>query len=67
MLTPRGNKRSANKHSKDGTNINESSNIAAFIAAISSKKYAQAHKYLKLVVNEKIKNRISKAASKPLF
>lgn len=67
MLTTRANKRSAIKAIKKLANINESHNIAAFIAAISSKKYAQAHKYLKLVVNEKIKNRISKAASKPLF
>ena len=67
MLTTRENKRPANKNIKKDTNINESYNISAFIAAISSKKYAQAHKYLKLVVNEKIKNRISKAAAKPLF
>lgn len=41
--------------------------IAAFISAISAKNYAIAHKYLTGVVNEKIKNRINKAASNPLF
>lgn len=49
------------------THIKESQDIAAFIAAISSKNYAQANKYLQLAINEKIKTRISKAASKPLF
>jgi hypothetical protein len=42
-------------------------NIAAFITAVSSKKYALAHKYLTSVVSEKLKARINKAASKPLF
>jgi hypothetical protein len=60
--------------SKKDTKINESAanatiraSIAAFINAISSKKYALAHKYLTGVVNEKIKSRINSAASKPLF
>lgn len=54
--------------SRDATiHIKESQDIAAFIAAISSKNYAQANKYLKSAINEKIKTRISKAASKPLF
>lgn len=58
---------------KTGNKINENAtaairtNIAAFINAISTKKYALAHKYLTGVVNEKIKSRINSAASKPLF
>lgn len=45
----------------------QKTSIAAFINAISVKKYALAHKYLTGVVNEKIKKRINKAATKPLF
>jgi len=46
---------------------NESIGITAFINAISAKNYALAHKYLTGVVNDKLKARIDKAASKPLF
>ena len=53
----------SNLHNK----TKETHSIVSFITAISNKNYAQANKYLKLVVNEKIKNRINKAASKPLF
>lgn len=47
--------------------VSESNGIAQFIAAISSKNYALAHKYLTSVVNDKIKERINKAVSTPLF
>lgn len=53
---------------KENTKIqNESSGIIAFINAISAKNYALAHKYLTGVVNDKLKARIDKAASNPLF
>lgn len=53
--------------SESSASPKERSSIAAFISAISAKKYASAHKYLTSIVNEKIKKRINNAASKPLF
>lgn len=53
--------------SENTTTTVERNGIAAFISAISAKKYASAHKYLTSIVNEKIKKRINNAASKPLF
>lgn len=47
--------------------VSEKSNIANFIAAISSKKYAQAHKYLQAVIEQKLQARISNSLNKPLF
>jgi hypothetical protein len=41
--------------------------IKQFISSISSKKYAQAHKYLTNAVNSKIQARISGVAQKPFF
>ena len=41
--------------------------IVKFIEHISNKNYAEAHKYLKSIINDKITTRISKAAEKPLF
>lgn len=41
--------------------------ISKFIASLSSKNYAQAHKYLTNVVNSKIQSRISSVARKPFF
>ncbi len=47
--------------------VKESADIVRFITAISAKNYALAHKYLTGIVNEKIKRRINKASSTPLF
>ena len=41
--------------------------ISQFITAISDKKYAQAHKYLKQVIEDKIKTRIASSLNQPLF
>jgi hypothetical protein len=38
--------------------------LAQFLKAITEKNYAQAHKYLKSVINEKIALRINKAIEK---
>lgn len=47
--------------------VKESSDITNFIVSISSKNYAHAHKYLRQVVADKIKARISSSLSEPLF
>jgi len=41
--------------------------IVKFIEHISNKNYAQAHKYLKSIIGDKLTTKISKAAEKPLF
>ena len=41
--------------------------ITQFISAISDKKYADAHKYLKGAVEDKLLNKIDTATDKPLF
>ena len=41
--------------------------IVKFIEHISNKNYAEAHKYLKSIINDKLTTSISKAAEKPLF
>lgn len=57
------------KHKKRKTEaiVKESVNIKNFIASISSKKYADAHKYLKQVIEAKLKARIATAINQPLF
>lgn len=47
--------------------VKESADIKGFITSISAKKYALAHKYLKQVIEDKIKCRISSSLNKPLF
>lgn len=47
--------------------VKESTDIKNFIASISTKKYALAHKYLKQVIEDKIKSRISSSLNEPLF
>jgi hypothetical protein len=47
--------------------VKESPDIKNFITSISTKKYALAHKYLKQVIEDKIKSRISSSLNKPLF
>ena len=42
-------------------------NISKFIEEVSNKNYAQAHKYLKSLIEDKITKRIDKATDKPLF
>jgi|TARA_R110000824_G_scaffold98759_1_gene235450 ribosomal protein L22 len=46
---------------------NKKKKIVKFIEHISNKNYAEAHKYLKSIIDDKITTRISKAAEKPLF
>ena len=46
---------------------NKKKKIVKFIEHISNKNYAQAHKYLKSIIDDKLTTRISKAAQKPLF
>ena len=41
--------------------------IIKIVEHISKKNYAQAHKYLKSAIEDKIAKRISRAAEKPLF
>ena len=41
--------------------------ISKFIQHISNKNYAQAHKYLKSVIEDKITKKINNATDKPLF
>jgi ribosomal protein L22 len=41
--------------------------IIKVIEHISKKNYAQAHKYLKSVIEDKITKRINRATEKPLF
>ena len=38
--------------------------IAQFLKALNEKNYAQAHKYLKSIVNEKVAQRVNKAIEK---
>lgn len=60
-------KKRSRKKPKSKTVVKESAEIRNFIASISSKKYALAHKYLKQVIESKIKDRISSSLNKPLF
>ncbi len=41
--------------------------IVKFIDALSDENYAQANKYLQSAVEDKLTDRIRKAAEKPLF
>ena len=45
----------------------EASEITSFISCISNKNFAQAHKYLRSLVEKKIQQRISTSLNKPLF
>ena len=59
--------KSSKKSKKIKKVVKESTDIKNFINAISTKKYALAHKYIKQVVEDKIKARISSSLNKPLF
>lgn len=66
----KGSKDRAIKSAKKGKGkkiVKESSDIKHFITSISTKKYALAHKYLKQVIEDKIKARISSSLNEPLF
>ena len=52
---------------KETIELQESINIQNFINSISTKNYALAHKYLKRVVDIKLKARIAASLDKPLF
>ena len=52
---------------KKSAKMNEAADIANFITAISSKKYAQANKYLKGIITDKIQSRIKRSLNEPLF
>jgi ribosomal protein S3AE len=41
--------------------------IIKFIEEVSNKNYAQANKYLKSLIEDKITKKIDKATDKPLF
>lgn len=58
-----GSRDKAIKRSK----LKESAEIANFITSISSKKYAQANKYLKAIITDKIQARIKNSLNEPLF
>lgn len=73
MKSP-GAKKVAKKQSKRATRrdgktetLKEAADIAKFIMAISSKKYALANKYLQGIVEDKVKSRISSSLNEPLF
>ena len=45
-------------------NPTQKAKIAQFLKALNEKNYAQAHKYLKSVINEKLTKRINNAIEK---
>jgi|TARA_R100000664_G_scaffold16516_1_gene25288 Zn-dependent oligopeptidase len=45
----------------------EKNKIIKFIEEVSNKNYAQANKYLKSLIEDKITKKIDKATDKPLF
>jgi hypothetical protein len=55
------------KSTESKDTIKESADIKNFITSISAKKYALAHKYLKQVIEDKLKARISSSLNEPLF
>lgn len=57
----------AAKKTKTKKIVKESTDIKNFITSISTKKYALAHKYLKQVIEDKLKARISSSLNEPLF
>ena len=57
----------AKKTKKTKNVVKESTGITNFITSISTKKYALAHKYLKQVIEDKIKARITSSLNEPLF
>tara|TARA_R100001163_G_scaffold19407_2_gene17080 strand:- start:880 stop:1026 length:147 start_codon:yes stop_codon:yes gene_type:complete len=46
---------------------NQKNKIIKFIQELSTKNYAEAHKYLKSVIEDKITKKINNATEKPLF
>jgi len=62
-----GKAKSKKKLTESFTNISERSGISKFITSISTKNYAQAHKYLHGVIEKKIQTRIANSLNKPLF
>jgi hypothetical protein len=55
------------KKFKKMVKLKEAADIGNFIASISTKKYALAHKYLKQVIEDKLKARITSSLNTPLF
>jgi len=47
--------------------MEEKNKISKFIEELSNKNYAQANKYLKSVIEDKLKAKIDTATEKPLF
>ena len=47
--------------------MEEKNKISKFIEELSNKNYAAANKYLKGVIEDKLKTRIDTATEKPLF
>ena len=48
-------------------NNEEKQNIVKFIQDVNQKNYAEAHKYLKGAIEDKIARKIDRATDKPLF
>jgi len=47
--------------------MDQKTKISKFIEELSNKNYAEANKYLKSVVEDKLEQRINTASEKPLF
>ena len=62
-----GNAIAKAKAKKKKTPITEAKGIVAFINALSNKNYAQANKYLKGVIEDKLQQRLSASLNEPLF
>lgn len=52
---------------KKDTNKKTEQTISKFISTVSDKNYADAHKYLRDAVQDKLIKRIDAASNKPLF
>jgi len=62
---PKKGKKKGNPFAKE--KLTEANDIIAFIAAVSSKNYAEAHKYLTGIIEGKLQDRIAHALNTPLF
>lgn len=61
------NKKNKAASAEELQDLQESVSIQNFINSISTKNYALAHKYLKQVIDSKLKARITASLDKPLF
>lgn len=63
----KGMKKKGDKTVPNCVEVKEQTSIASMIDSIMQKNYAQANKYLKDTINNKISNRIEKEIDTPLF